>query len=176
MSFSAQKVILDLARLSVENFVKNGLVLQPDFELPDELHEKSSGVFVTIKQENSLRGCIGTIIEGAGCIKDDIIKNAVSAATKDPRFPPVTSDELDLLSYSVDVLKEPFKVDNISGLDPKRYGIIVHKETRQGVLLPDIEGVDTVYDQLNIACLKAGITIYDSPDIYAFEVTRYGEK
>lgn len=176
MNLPVQKFVLDLAKRAIESFIKNGVTLQTDTEIPLELSDKSSGVFVTIKEGKNLRGCIGTVLESAGYMKDDIVKNAIAAATKDPRFPPVTISELSSLSYSVDVLKKPFKAENISALNPKKYGVMVRKGSRQGLLLPDIDGVNTVYDQLNVACLKAGISLYDNPEVYAFEVIRCGEK
>lgn len=175
MSLFLQKHVLDLVKNVVENFIRDSVIPDAEIDIP-ELNDKSCGVFVTIKQGKELRGCIGTIIESSGCIKDDIVKNAIAAATSDPRFPPVAIDELDNLSYSVDILKKPFKTDDISTLDPKKYGIIVRKNFRQGVLLPDIEGVETVSNQLRIACIKAGIAPDENPDIYAFEVIRFGEK
>ena len=111
--------------------------------MPKELTKQKAGVFVTLKKHDRLRGCIGTISPVEECIADEIIRNAVSAGTGDPRFDPVTEDELDELVYSVDVLSDPEPIDSIDELDVERYGVIVSKGSRRGLLLPNIEGVTT---------------------------------
>ncbi len=103
----------------------------------------------------------------------ETISNAISAATKDPRFPPVREDELDELSYSVDVLSSPEKIKHIGELDPRKYGIIVVSGFSRGLLLPDLEGVDTVEEQIRITKMKAGILPGEEVEIYRFEVRRY---
>ena len=164
--------LAELAKKSVESYIRDGKV----FELPEtdakELSEKA-GVFVCLKKMGQLRGCIGTFMPTKQRIADEIIANAVSAATQDPRFPPVTEGELDDISYSVDVLSTPEKVSDLSELDPHRYGVIVTTGTRKGLLLPDLEGVDTVKEQLNIAKMKAGILPDEPVEILRFEVKRY---
>jgi AMMECR1 domain-containing protein len=106
-------------------------------------------------------------------VAEEIIKNAISAATRDPRFDPVTEDELHNLEYSVDLLSPPEKVSDISELDPKKYGVIVLHGSRKGLLLPDLEGVDSVEEQLRIAKMKACINPHDNVEIFRFTVSRY---
>ena len=143
--------------------------------LPDSafLFRERAGVFVSLKKFGELRGCIGTTAPTTACIADEIIQNAVSAGCHDPRFPPVSADELADLVYSVDVLGEPEPVTDRNQLDVKRYGVIVRFNGRSGLLLPDLEGVDTVDEQLSIACRKAGINPREKYQIQRFEVTRH---
>jgi AmmeMemoRadiSam system protein A len=166
--------ILNLAKEAVETYVREGRVISPK-NIPEEL-KRRAGAFVTIKKYGELRGCIGTIGPTRENLAYEIINNAISSATEDPRFPPVMEDELSELSYSVDILNPPEKITDISLLDPKRYGVIVEGGWQRGLLLPDLEGVDTVEEQLRIASLKAGLTIDEIENIYRFTVTRYGEK
>jgi len=162
----------ELARKSVEEFVRNGKEPPPPQELTPEMMEKA-GVFVCIKKGGSLRGCIGTFLPCTENVAHEIIKNAISAATKDPRFDPVTEDILDDLEYSVDVLSPPEKISDIGELDPKKYGIIVVHGSRKGLLLPDLEGVDSVEEQLRIAKMKAWINPEEKVEIFRFKVSRY---
>ena len=164
--------LVELAKESIEAYVTVG---QP-VNLPSPLHDSMSGkagVFVCIKKHGQLRGCIGTFHPTADCVGSETIANAVSAATRDPRFPPVTEDELPELTYSVDVLSCPEKVSGLAELDPRKYGVIVVSGSRRGLLLPDLEGVDTVEEQLRITRLKAGILPDEKIEIYRFEVIRY---
>lgn len=140
----------------------------PEYVTERMLKERA-GVFVSIKKDGNLRGCIGTIYPTQENIAKEIIRNAVAAGFHDPRFEEVTEDELDSLVYDVDILSAPEKVTSISELDPKKYGVIVRKGARQGLLLPDLEGVDTIEEQLKIACRKAGID-YARED---FEIERF---
>src|SRR5690606_36304199 len=130
------------------------------------------GVFVSIKKNGNLRGCIGTIRPVTKNIAQEIIRNAVEAGVYDPRFSPVEEDELPELEFSVDVLTEPVKA-NKEELDPKKYGVIVRSGHKTGVLLPNLEGVDTVEEQLRIALQKAGISPDEDYDIEKFEVIRH---
>jgi AmmeMemoRadiSam system protein A len=132
-----------------------------------------AGVFVSLHKGGELRGCIGTIEPAEGNIALEIINNAISAATRDPRFFPVTVDELPQLDYSVDVLTEPEPVASEKDLDPKKYGAIVEAGWRRGLLLPDLEGVDTVERQIEICRVKAGIEPKEPVKLYRFEVKRY---
>jgi len=158
----------------IENYVKYGKVLDPHPDLPKELFERRAGVFVTLHKTNgSLRGCIGTFLPTKENLALEIRDNAIAAATQDPRFPPVSPDELDDIVVHVDVLSEPIPVKDISELDPKKYGVIVSKGWRRGLLLPDIEGVETVEEQLRIAKFKAGILEEEPVEIYKFTVERY---
>lgn len=146
-----------------------------DRKLPDTLPERA-GAFVSLhlKDTDELRGCIGTIAPTQRTLGDEIVENAISAATRDPRFYPVQPDELDNLTISVDILREPERATKAM-LDPKKYGVIVTAwDGRRGLLLPNLDGVDTVYQQLSIACRKAGIDYgHEEFDIERFEVERH---
>jgi AmmeMemoRadiSam system protein A len=135
--------------------------------------EERAGVFVSLKKHGQLRGCIGTIAPTCPCIADEIIQNAISAGTKDPRFSPVRESELDDIVYSVDVLGEPEPVDDVSQLDVIRYGVIVSSGYKRGLLLPNLEGVDTVEQQVEIARQKAGIGRNEDYSLERFEVIRH---
>ena len=162
-----------LARATVERYVRSRQVEKVPADVPPEFM-RPSGVFVSIHKEGALRGCIGTTSPTKPSAAAEIIANAISAATQDPRFSPVEEDELDLLDYSVDLLSEAEPVSSESELDPKKYGVIVEKGGRRGLLLPDLPGVDTVEEQLQIAKRKAGIGLTESGvKIYRFTVTRY---
>ncbi len=165
-------MVVKLARQSVEEYVRNGKVLTPSNPLVPELAEKA-GVFVCIKKREQLRGCIGTFIPCSENIAMETIRNAISAATQDPRFPPVTKDELDELAYSVDVLTPPEKVENQTELDPKKFGVIVVSGQKRGLLLPDLDGVDSVDEQLRIARLKGAILPEEKIEIFRFTVKRF---
>lgn len=163
-----------LARLALETYVRTShpLDMLPD-GLPAELTEQAAGAFVSLHVGGQLRGCIGTISPTANTLAEEIVQNAVSAGTRDPRFPPVREAELDTLEYSVDVLGAPEPVDNPQQLDPRRYGVIVSCGQRRGLLLPDLEGVDTVETQLSIALEKGGIRAEEPYQIERFQVVRH---
>ena len=144
----------------------------PDY-IPDEMKNTKAGAFVSIHKNGDLRGCIGTIMATKGSIAEEIIANAVSASTRDPRFPAITKDELPSLEINVDVLCEPELVDSIGQLDVKRYGVIVSSGHKRGLLLPDLEGVDTVEQQVEIAMYKGGISYDDDITLHRFEVVRH---
>jgi AmmeMemoRadiSam system protein A len=159
------------ARLVVENYIRQRKIP----ELPEELkalREQKAGVFVSLKINGHLRGCIGTITPVHESLDQEIMTNAISSATRDNRFLPVSERELEQLTYSVDVLgaAEPCRKED---LDPKKYGVIVSTGTKRGLLLPDLEGVDSVEQQLDIARQKAGIAADEAYDIERFQVTRY---
>lgn len=159
------------ARMVIENHVRN----KPRPVLPDDLkhlRQETAGAFVSLKKHGQLRGCIGTISPAYGSLAEEIAGNAVSAASRDPRFLPVEEHELNDLVYSVDILGKPEPATR-EQLDPKRYGVIVTLGSRRGLLLPDLEGVDTVEEQLRIACQKAGIRPDEPYAIERFEVIRY---
>jgi len=164
--------LAELAKKSVEAHVREGIPIGLPDPLPAEMSGRA-GVFVCIKKHGELRGCIGTFQPSSECIGSETMMNAISAATKDPRFTPVVKEELGDLTYSVDVLSCPEKVSGLSDLDPKKYGIIVVSGFRRGLLLPDLEGVDTVEEQLKITKMKAGILPHEEVEIYRFEVMRY---
>lgn len=161
-----------LAKDAVEAYVKDSAVIEPPSAITPEMKGKA-GVFVCLKKHGDLRGCIGTFIPVCENVAVEIIKNAVSAATQDPRFSPVQESELNDLVYSVDVLSPPEEVKELKELDPKKYGVIVSCGNRKGLLLPDLEGVDTVEEQIRIAKIKAGITNNEDARIFRFEVRRY---
>ncbi|GBD95172.1 hypothetical protein BMS3Abin06_00035 [bacterium BMS3Abin06] len=164
--------LVKLAKETVEQYILNGKIIKPPAEPAPEMTEKA-GVFVSIKKKGELRGCIGTFQPTAENVASEIIQNAISAATQDPRFAPVNSSELDDLEYSVDVLTKPERVGSKKDLDPERYGVIVKSGVRRGLLLPDLEGVNTVDEQVGIACMKAGIDSDENIELYRFEVKRY---
>jgi AmmeMemoRadiSam system protein A len=164
--------LVELAKKSVEEFIINKKEIHPPNELTPEMAAKA-GVFVCLKKKGNLRGCIGTFTPCTDNVANEIIRNAISAVTQDPRFDPVTRDELSDLEYSVDVLSSPEKVSDISELDPKKYGVIVVHGARKGLLLPDLEGVDSAEEQLRIARMKAWINPEEKVEIFRFTVTRY---
>lgn len=161
-----------LARQSLGYYLEKHKVLPSPADLPAELKGKA-GVFVSLKKRGDLRGCIGTFGPTQPSIGEEIIQNAVSAGTQDPRFNPVEAAELPELTISVDILSEPERVDSLSELDPKRYGVIVRHGRRSGLLLPDLEGVDRVEEQVAIAMQKAGISPQEEIELYRFSVIRY---
>lgn len=168
-----ESIPVQLARQSIIYYLKNEKRLSLPDNLPPELTEKRAGVFVSLKKNGKLRGCIGTFLPTQDNIALEIIENAISAAVHDPRFSPVTLDEVEKLTISVDILSTPEEVKDISELDPKKYGIIVSHGYKKGLLLPDLEGVDTVEQQIDIARQKAGIYFNEDFKIERFEVKRY---
>jgi len=163
--------LVRLAKRTVESYVKKGKVAQVK-RLTPEMKPKA-GVFVSIHKDGELRGCIGTIEPQRNNIAEEIIVNAISSARRDPRFYPVTADELGELDYSVDVLTEPRPVKSRKQLDAKRYGVIVEAGSRKGLLLPDLEGVESAEEQIGICRQKAGIAPDEPVKLYRFEVERY---
>jgi len=175
---TAENYLVEKARESLESYVRGQWKRpegQDDIEIPEEF-KHAAGAFVSIKKHGRLRGCIGTVAPQRDNVVYEVIYNAVAAGAEDPRFPPVTEDELEELEYSVDVLGEPEPVSDISELDPKKYGVIVRRDFRSGLLLPDLEGVDTAEEQVDIARRKAGIGPYEKVRLERFEVKRYGKK
>lgn len=159
-----------LARTTIEHYVKEKVEIMP--EVTDEM-KRRAGVFVSIHEEGRLRGCIGTFMPVQDNIALEIVHNAISACSEDPRFDPITEEELDNLIISVDVLGKIEAVEDISTLDPRIYGIIVSHGSKRGLLLPSLEGVDTVTDQIQIACHKAGIHEGEKIKIERFKVIRH---
>ena len=144
---------------------------------PSELWAERRACFVSIKtRSGALRGCIGTLAPSQRSLDREIIANAVSAATRDPRFPPMTREELPGVLFSVDVLSDPEPVTDLADLDSGEWGVIVSKDGRRGVLLPDLEGVDTVEEQLAIAARKAGIADLRGISVERFRVDRFKER
>ncbi|MGI5875846.1 MAG: AmmeMemoRadiSam system protein A [Dethiobacteria bacterium] len=163
---------VQIARRALENRVKGEKAPQLPDDLPEEL-QKPAAAFVSLKKRGTLRGCIGTIAPLKKSLAEEIAANALSAGLKDPRFPPVAPEELEELTYSVDVLSEPERIEDLSCLDPARYGVIVRSGNRTGLLLPALEGVTTVEEQLSIAREKAGIAADEPVEIFRFEVERF---
>ncbi len=169
---AAESALVRLARESLETYVRKGRRLsEPKTDLSE--FGGSAGTFVSIKKHGELRGCIGTIAPTQPNLAQEIIENAVSAGTRDPRFAPVTADELTELVYSVDVLSDPEPIDSLVELDPLRYGVIVSRGSRRGLLLPNLEGIDTPEEQVEIARQKAGIGPQEPVQMERFEVKRY---
>ena len=165
--------LVELARKTIESYVREKRTIESPEELGPEM-QGQSGAFVSLHdRRGNLRGCIGTIELQQPTVAQEVIQNAISAATRDPRFPPVQPEELEDLDVKVDVLTEPELIDSQDQLDPKRYGVIVESGWRRGLLLPDLEGVDTVEYQLEIAMRKAGIRPGEPIKLYRFEVKRY---
>ena len=146
-----------------------------DSDSPDVTRLKSerAGAFVSIHEHGMLRGCIGTILPVQSSLAEEIIENAISASTRDPRFDPITTSEIPYLDINVDVLSEPEPIHSRDELDVKRYGVIVSCGSRRGLLLPDLEGVDTVDEQVSIAMKKGGIRESDDYQLERFEVVRH---
>ncbi|MBI5849339.1 MAG: AmmeMemoRadiSam system protein A [Nitrospirae bacterium] len=164
--------IVELARQTIEGYVRTGKAVSPPKDLSPELAARA-GVFVSLKKMGNLRGCIGTFEPITDTVAQEVIRNAIAAATQDPRFQAVQEDELTEIEYSVDVLSPPQKIRSVQDLDPKEYGIIVVQGGKRGLLLPDLEGVDTVEEQLRITKMKAGIWTDENLEIFRFTVTRY---
>ena len=164
---------IELARQSVEHYVKTGRVKNLPEDLPPELIERRAASFVTLNSQGRLRGCIGSLEPYREYLAIEIIENAGSACSKDPRFFPVQERELEDLQISVDVLSEPEKISSADKLDVKRYGVIVKSGYKSGVLLPNLDGVNTVEEQVSIAKDKAGIRANESFELWRFEVVRH---
>ncbi|MGN0035146.1 MAG: AmmeMemoRadiSam system protein A [Coriobacteriales bacterium] len=164
---------VDLARLSVETYVTTGRPAKIPEGLPDEMLRQRAGAFVSLKEHGRLRGCIGTIAPTTSCVADEIVNNGIAACSRDPRFSPVRPDELPDLVYSVDVLGDVEPVDSPDELDVRRYGVIVENGGRRGLLLPNLEGVFDVDQQIAIAKQKAGIDVSEPCRLSHFEVVRH---
>ena len=168
----------DLARLTIEKFVMDGTTLEPPSDCPGLFGERA-GVFVTLRTpDGHLRGCIGTIEPARATVAEEVIQNAISAATRDPRFPPVAQHELAGMTYGVDVLAPPERVRGPEDLDPKHYGVIIETldRRRRSLLLPRIEGIETVEEQWRAVHVKAGITPGTPVRVERFTVTRFGKE
>jgi len=163
---------VQLARRSIESYVKNRIVIDPPEQLGPEMAQQA-GAFVSLHRHGQLRGCIGTIEPAQQNLAQEIIMNAISAATRDPRFRPVRPEELQDLEISVDVLSPAEPISSVAELDPRTYGVIVQSGRRRGLLLPDLEGVDTPEQQVEIALHKAYISPNEPYQMFRFSVTRY---
>ena len=176
-----EDIYVKLARRTIEKYIISGRKLKIPEELPEKMRKempeemfgRMAGIFVSIKKDGQLRGCIGTIQAVRNCIAEEIVENAVSAAVRDPRFSPVEPEELEYLVISVDVLGEPEKISSPEELDTERYGVIVTRGHKRGLLLPNLEGIDTVEEQIAIAKQKAGIRENEEVGLERFEVIRH---
>ena len=170
---AAEDEFVRFARYCIETFVLTGKPAPLPPQLPTELTSQRAGVFVSLKMHGQLRGCIGTIAPVYADIAEEITHNAVAACSQDPRFMPVRPDELADLVYSVDVLQPAEPIASAAELDVKKYGVIVESDGKRGLLLPDIEGVDSVEQQIAIARQKGGISSSEKVQLYRFEVIRH---
>ena len=173
--------LVNLAKQAVENYVKEGKIIEVSGDFPKEFLIKRAGVFVSINTKYkilntkySLRGCVGTYLPTRKNIVEEIIHNAIAAATEDFRFGPIQKDELPELSYAVYILSEPELVRDIKSLDPRKYGIIVKAKQKAGLLLPNLEGIDTIEKQISLAHQKVGIdAVREEFIIYRFTVEKF---
>ena len=163
-----------LARAVINAWIRERKRLPLPDDLPPEMTWQRAGTFVSLHKDGRLRGCIGTIQPVRSSVAEEIAENAISAATRDPRFSPVRPEELDSLEISVDVLSEPESISSKAELDVKRYGVIVSKGGRRGLLLPNLDGVDSIDEQIAIALQKAGISRHEKGiELQRFEVVRH---
>jgi AmmeMemoRadiSam system protein A len=170
-----------IARRSIDFYIKTGRKLdvegESDFQNLKSLAELRSikaGSFVSIHKDGALRGCMGTIEGVTESLLDEIIYNAISACSKDPRFNPIEIEELMALDIKVDRLYEAELISDLNQLDVKKYGVIVEKGLKRGLLLPNLEGISTVEEQVRIAMEKARINTSEGVTYYRFEVERHG--
>jgi len=175
MFFDTAHPLVRLAAEAIATFLSGqGVIDPPDIlfvEMPDA--RVPAGVFVCLKRQGELRGCVGTTEPVQGTLAKEVIENAIGSATRDPRFPPVEPSELNDLEITVDVLGAAEPVLDLSGLDHRRYGIILRSGIRHSVLLPDIEGINSVAEQMEVARKKAGLGPNDPVEIRRFQVKRY---
>lgn len=178
----AKKDLTLLAKKAVETFIKKNEIIFPPDDLPKEFLNQGAGTFVTIEKNGKLRGCIGTYLPTKENIAQEVIQNAIAAATQDYRFGKINEDELPYLSYTVYILNKPKLIKSIEELDPKKYGVIVKSLPaakgnfifKTGLLLPGLEDVNTIDEQISIACQKAGINPNKEKFlIYKFTVKKY---
>ncbi len=162
-----------LAQAATEHFIKNQSPLPTPTDGLDNFRQQQAGVFVTLKREGELRGCVGTIQPVCENILEETIQNAISSATRDHRFSPVTADELSSIAYEVSVLHPPEHITSIEQLDANLYGVVVTAGEQRGLLLPDLEGVDTPEQQIQIAMRKAGIAPGSQISLYRFKVDKH---
>ena len=163
-----------LARLALAEYLNSGKKIDVPDDYPKELKERRAGCFVSYHKGEELRGCIGTFLPAKSCLAEEIISNSI-AASRDPRFLPLTKDELRVLSIKIDILSPPEKT-KIENLNPKKYGVIIKtKNCRAGLLLPNLKGVDSAEKQIEICRQKAGINPEEKIEIYRFEAERYEE-
>ncbi|MEA2088941.1 MAG: AmmeMemoRadiSam system protein A [Patescibacteria group bacterium] len=167
---------IELVKQTIESYIKNNTIISVPKNLPDNFYFKKAGVFVTIKNKNKLRGCIGTYIPTKKNIAKEIISNAVSACSRDTRFYPITKNELPDLNYEISILNPPQLIKNIKNHDVKKHGIIIKcVDGKCGLLLPDLDGIDLTSQQIAIACEKGGINPkIDKTILYYFTIEKHG--
>lgn len=179
--------LVSLVKKAVENYIKDGKIISLPKDLPGNFYQQKSGVFVTIENKGQLRGCIGTYLPTKESIAQEIISNAISAATKDYRFPAISPEELDQLSFTVYLIHQPEPIESLAELNPKIYGLIVktieapedvvfngHLPYKCGLLLPDLKGINTPEEQFLICCRKGGINPEkEKVAMFRFEVEKY---
>lgn len=185
-----------IAKQTIENYIKNKKIIKAPEILPEEfypvrnnskgikypagisngVYSRQAGVFVTIHRGKELRGCIGTYLPTKNNIAEEIVSNAVVACSRDYRFAPVAEEELSKLSFEVSILSEPELIKDLKNHDPKKHGIIVKcADGRCGLLLPDLEGVETTDQQIETSCQKGGINPEaDNFELYEFTVEKHG--
>lgn len=164
--------LVSLAIRSVRHQLEKGHPLPCPNPLPEEM-QRQAATFVSIKKNGLLRGCIGTLQPKYANMAEEVIQNAIKAANEDPRFPAVEIQELKELTFSVDVLTTPERIKNTTSLDVKHYGLIVRSENKKGLLLPDLDNIKTIDQQLKICLKKGGIKKTDNYELYRFEVKRF---
>lgn len=169
---TSEHPLVQLARATIDAYVRAGKVIRPPAELSPEMKQQA-GAFVSLHRRGQLRGCIGTFAPTQDNVAEEVIHNAISSATQDPRFTPLQPRELADLEINVDVLSTPEPVTDVNELDPRIYGVIVSAGRRRGLLLPDLEGVNTVDDQIDICRRKGGIGPNEPVQLQKFTVARY---
>ena len=173
------KFLLLIAKKAILHYLKTKEKISPPSETPPSLLKEKSGVFVSIKKDGKLRGCVGTFLPTKENIAKEVIESAILAGFYDDRFPPLSENEIPSLSFTVYLLDEPSLIKDISELDPKKYGILVKSLSSKkiGLLLPDIEEIKTIEDQIFIACQKAGIDpLNEKFLIFKFTAKKYEDQ
>lgn len=171
------QALIALAKKTVETYIESGKIIKAEDNLIKEFSEKKAGVFITIEKNKDLRGCIGTYLPTQDNIIEEVIQNAISASTEDYRFGSIQKQELPFLSYTVSILEKPELIKDRKELNPKEYGIIIKTldyPLKSALLLPDLEGVDTIEQQVSITCRKGEINpSKEKIIIYKFKVKKY---
>jgi AmmeMemoRadiSam system protein A len=166
----------ELARITVEEYIGNNQLVTVNEKSLPEYRNQRAGTFVTLHKTGQLRGCIGTISPVQENIVIEIINNAISSCTRDPRFHPVQKEELPFIIYSVSVLMPPEPIESIDLLDPQKYGVIVvGSNNRRGLLLPRLEGINTAKEQVLHSMAKGGINPNEPISLYRFESIEHKE-
>jgi len=169
--------LIALAKKTVETYIETGEIIKPEENLIKEFSSKKAGVFITIEKNKDLRGCIGTYLPTRDNVIEEVIQNAISASTEDYRFGPIQKQELPFLSYTVSILEKPELIKDKKELNPRKYGIIIktlNYPPKSALLLPDLDGVDTIEQQISITCQKGNIDpSKEKTIIYKFKIKKY---